>query len=127
MNILAFTDMHESLAALNRMKNKSNKADIIVCCGDISIFGGGLEFMMKELSAIKKEIIVIHGNHEDAKNMKKLCNAKNVHFIHKNKKKIGDVLFIGYGGGGFEFQDLKFEKMTKKFNKWIKENQSELT
>ena len=42
MKILAFTDMHESLIALNRVKKKSSKADVIVCCGDISIFGGGL-------------------------------------------------------------------------------------
>ena len=122
MRILAFTDMHESLTALNRMKKQSKKADVIVCCGDISIFEGGLEFMMEELSAIKKEIIVVHGNHEDKNNMKKLCKAKNVHFIHKNKKKIGDVLFIGYGGGGFNFEDPEFEKMTKKFEKWIKDS-----
>ena len=124
MKILSFTDMHESLNALNRLKKASKNVDVIVCCGDISIFEGGLEFMMEELSAIKKEIIVIHGNHEDAKNMKKLCNAKNVHFIHKNKKKIDDVLFIGYGGGGFDFEDPGFEKMVPKFEKWIKESKA---
>ena len=124
MEILAFTDMHESLTALNRMKKKCVKSDIVVCCGDISLFEGGLEFMMEELSSIKKEIIVVHGNHEDEKNMRKLCKAKNVHFIHKGKKKIGDILFIGYGGGGFNFEDPEFEKMTKKFEKWIKENKA---
>ena len=124
MKILSFTDMHESLTALNRLKKDSKKADVIVCCGDISIFEGGLEFMMEELSAIKKEIIVVHGNHEDEKNMKRLCKAKNVHFIHKNKKEIDDVLFIGYGGGGFDFEDPKFEKMIPKFEKWIKDSKS---
>jgi hypothetical protein len=124
MKLLAFTDMHESLTALNRVKKKSKNVDVVVCCGDISIFEGGLEFMMEELSKIKKEIIVVHGNHEDEKNMKRLCKAKNVHFIHKNKKKIGDILFIGYGGGGFDLEDPEFEGMTNTFKKWIKESKS---
>ena len=124
MKILAFTDMHESLTALNRMKKKINKSDIVVCCGDISIFEGGLEFMMEELSAIKKDIIVIHGNHEDEKNMKRLCKSKNLHFIHKYKKEVGEVLFLGYGGGGFNFKDPEFDKITTKFDKWIKESKA---
>ena len=31
----------------------SKNVDVFVCCGDISIFEGGLEFMMEELSKIK--------------------------------------------------------------------------
>ena len=124
MKIIAFTDMHENLTASHRLKKNSKKVDVVVCCGDISIFEGGLELMMEELSNIKKEIIVVHGNHEEESNMKKLCKAKNVHFIHKNKKMINDVLFIGYGGGGFDFEDPEFEKMIPKFEKWIKDSKA---
>ena len=47
-SLLARGKNSRPITALNRMKKKSNKSDVIVCCGDISIFEGGLEFNSTE-------------------------------------------------------------------------------
>ena len=121
MKILTFVDLHGSLTALKEIKKKSKDVDIILCGGDISVFEQDIDFLISELSKTKKQIIIVHGNHEDPNNLKKVCSKyKNIHFIHKSKKKIGNTLFIGYGGGGFTFEDTEFDKITPKLEKWIK-------
>ncbi len=123
MKILTFVDLHGSLTALKEIKKKSKNVDIILCAGDLSVFEQDLDFLISELSKTKKQAIIVHGNHEDPKTLKKICSKyKNVHFLHKAKKKIKNTLFIGYGGGGFTFEDSEFEKITPKLEKWIKEH-----
>ncbi|MBC8444021.1 metallophosphoesterase family protein [Candidatus Woesearchaeota archaeon] len=126
MKILAFVDLHGSLTALKEIKKKAKKADIIVCAGDLTIFEADMEFLIDELSHLGKEIIMVHGNHEGADYMKEVCGFyDNIHFIHKKKKVIGDVLFLGYGGKGFSIEDEEFDKLAKKFEKWIKSSKAE--
>ena len=68
MKLLAFTDIHGSLTALKRIeqKIKSEKPDLLVCAGDISIFEHGIVGILKKLNKLNKKIIIVHGNHEDA-------------------------------------------------------------
>ena len=123
MKLLLFVDMHGSLNSLEEIKKKSGDADLIVCAGDITIFESDIEFFIAELAKLGKEVIIIHGNHEDQKTLESLCLLyDNIHFVHKKKKKIGDVLFIGYGGGGFSFKDKELENVGGKMSKWIKEH-----
>ena len=85
MKILAFTDVHGSLSALRRIeqKVKSQKPDLIVCAGDISIFEHGIVGIMRKFNKLNKKIIIIHGNHEDASTFRKLSKIfKNIIFGH---------------------------------------------
>ncbi len=126
MKLLAFTDIHGSLTALRRLeqKVKYQKPDLLVCAGDISIFEHGIVGIMRKLSQLNKRILIIHGNHEDASTFFKYSRLfKNIIFIHKNYFIEEDLLFLGYGGGGFSKTDRMFEHIAKtKFNKIIKEN-----
>ncbi len=125
MKILAFTDVHGSLLALRRIEKKVNheKPDLIVCAGDISIFEHGIFGIIKRLGKLNKEIVIIHGNHEDDSTFRKLSKLfKSIIFIHKNYFIKNNALFLGYGGGGFSIVDKEFEKIAKKFKKIIKEN-----
>lgn len=123
MKALIFVDMHGSLDALEKIKEKGKNVDMIICAGDISIFEADLDYLVMELSKIGKDIIMVHGNHEDEKNLRKVCDRyDNIHFLHKEKKKVGDVLFIGYGGGGFSFDDPELEEASSKMEKWIKKH-----
>ena len=104
MKLLAFTDTHGSLSALRRIEQKTiaQKPDLLVCAGDISIFEHGIINLMRRLNKLNKKIIIIHGNHEDASTYIKLSRLfKNIIFIHKNYFIEDNILFLGYGGGGF--------------------------
>jgi len=125
MKILAFTDLHTSRFAIKKLRNKIKKhdPDILVCAGDISIFGLGMNFILNKLNKLKKKILIIHGNHESEKLLKKLCGKyKNLIFIHKKSYKFNDYIFFGYGGGGFSLIDNDFDKVGKDFEKIIKKN-----
>ena len=126
MKILAFTDIHGSLLALKRIeqKAKTQKPDLLVCAGDISIFEHGIMGILRRLNKLNKKIIIIHGNHEDHSTFRKLSRLfKNITFIHKNHFIEDNVLFLGYGGGGFVMIDREFEKIANtKFKKIIKNN-----
>ena len=126
MKLLAFTDLHGSLTALRRIeqKIKSQKPDLLVCAGDISIFEHGIMGIMRKLNRLNKKIIIVHGNHEDPSTFAKCSRMfKNVVFIHGKHFVENNILFLGYGGGGFSNVDRTFEKIAKtKFSKIIKEN-----
>ena len=126
MKILAFTDIHGSLLALKRIgqKMKSQKPDLLVCAGDVSIFEHGIIGILRRLNKLNKKVIIIHGNHEDDSTFRKLSKSfKNINFVHKNHFIADNVLFLGYGGGGFSVVDKEFEKIANsKFKKIIKIN-----
>ena len=114
MKILAFTDIHGSLSALRRIgqKVKSQNPDLLVCAGDITIFERGIIAILRRLNKLNKKIIIIHGNHEDSSTFIKFSKLfKNIIFIHKKSFIEDNVLFLGFGGGGFALVDKKFEKV----------------
>ena len=120
MRILAFIDMHGSVSALKKIKQKSKNCDIIVCGGDFTIFEQNIQELLKEFSKLKKEILMIHGNHEGEDELRHFCHKyKNIHFIHGTHFIFEDVVFLGWGGGGFSQKDKEFEKKSKKFKKFL--------
>jgi putative phosphoesterase len=128
MKILAFTDIHDSFSALRRIeqKVKTQKPDLLVCAGDISLFEHGIVGIVRRLNKLNKKIIMVHGNHEDDSTFVRLSKLfKNIIFVHKKYFIEDNLLFLGYGGGGFSANDEKFEKIAKsKFKRIIKNNQN---
>jgi len=121
MKILAFVDMHGDLSALIDLKKKAKKADAIVCAGDITIFENDIDYFLLELNNIGKPVLIIHGNHESSSVLKNLCKPlENITFIHKKLHKLQDLLFVGYGGGGFSLTEPGFEKFVKNNKSKIK-------
>lgn len=128
MKLLAFTDTHGSLLALKRIEQKvrTQKPDLLVCAGDISIFEHGIVGIARRLNKLNRKIIMIHGNHEDDSTFRKLSKLfKNIIFVHKAYHVENDVLFLGYGGGGFTLYDKEFDSTANtKFRKIIKNNKN---
>jgi uncharacterized protein len=127
MKILAFTDIHGSEISIKRIsqKIKSERPDLLVCAGDISIFEHGIVGILKKLNRLGKKIIMVHGNHEDEESFPKYVKPlKNLIYIHGASHLEKDVLFVGYGGDGFSVIDRKFEKISKSLEKVIKSNES---
>lgn len=128
MKILAFTDTHGSQLTLKRIEHnaKTENPDLLVCSGDISIFEHGIAAIFRRLNRLNKKIIIVHGNHEDTTTYIKYSRIfKNITFIHKKHYIENNLLFLGYGGGGFSQTDKEFEHLAKaKFKYIIKYNKS---
>jgi len=125
MKLLAFTDLHLSSVAYKKIKQKVKKQnpDLLICAGDVTIFEQGLDFILKKLNQLKKKILIIHGNHETAIVMKKLCKKyNNIIFIHKKQYNHNNHIFFGYGGSGFSLVEPEFYKTGEKFAEIIKKN-----
>jgi len=121
MKILSFVDLHLSKKHYLQLKKKAEKVDLILCAGDVTIFGNSQKFILNKLNQLKKPMLLIHGNHETARDLKKGCRTlKNLTFIHKKFYKQDNLGIIGYGGGGFSMTDERFEKFGKKMMKKMK-------
>ena len=125
MKILAFTDLHLSSYGFKKIKSKVKKQnpDLLICAGDVSIFEQGLNQILNKLNKLKKTTLIIPGNHESDKVLRKFCKRyKNLVFIHKKQYRQDNYIFLGYGGGGFSLTDPHFYKTGEKFKKIIKKN-----
>lgn len=123
MRIIGCTDLHCNTAAVRRIAKlaKQKKADCIVCCGDISIFGEGLDYMIKKLAQIGKPVFVVPGNHDDQAVLRKLCSFyPNMHFIHKKIQQFQGYHFMGFEADGFSGQDVEFRHWAKKMSRKLK-------
>jgi len=122
MKILAFTDLHGDLKALKEIKKKAKnqRPEVIICAGDISIFGDNFAYLINEIDELNIPFLLIPGNHEDdsliRSSERMFENVKDLHNKHFVKN---DYLFFGFGGGGFSLIDKEFEQTAKKFKKII--------
>ena len=110
MRILSFVDMHGSVSAFKKIKEKAENADLIICAGDFSMWGKAEEAILRQFNALKKPFIIISGNHESDAELRSYCkDFKNLSYAHKRLLKVGDFLIVGYGGGGFSEREQEFE------------------
>lgn len=119
MKILAFVDLHGNKSALKKIVSDGKNVDVIVCAGDLTIFGQEEDKILRELNNIGKPVLMIHGNHEDESELRRDCSRlRNLYFIHNRKFKFDGYIFVGWGGGGFSFKDRELERNMSKFKKW---------
>ena len=124
MKILAVVDTHGSRKAMLEIKKKAKEADIIACCGDITVFGIEQEKIMKEWDRFGKDVLMLHGNHELESELREQCSkSKNIKFMHRALLRRNKTVFMGYGGGGFAIRDEKFERWSKIIGKKIKKGE----
>jgi uncharacterized protein len=123
MKILAFTDLHSNKKDFEKVKQKSKNVDLIVCAGDFTIFGDKTDYFLNQFNKLKKDFLLIHGNHETATEVNNLCHKyKHLFFLHKQTYIKDDIVFIGWGGGGFSFKDKTLEKKESYFKKILNQN-----
>jgi Icc-related predicted phosphoesterase len=111
MKILAFVDVHANKLAMRELGRKAQDADLLLCAGDISVFGNSLKESIDIMDSWNKPCLVIHGNHEDEDETRELCErSKHLTFIHGKELTIGGTTITGWGGGGFSRRDTAFER-----------------
>ncbi|MEM2121230.1 MAG: metallophosphoesterase [Candidatus Woesearchaeota archaeon] len=127
MRILCFSDIHGNIKALRNIVAYSKKVDLVICAGDFTEFSKRIQEILSILNTSKSKVLIIPGNHEDPKVLEKLCkNFKNLIYVHKKHIIINDVLFIGYGTGGFSIKDPDFVKFAKSLKKELSEKKNKI-
>jgi hypothetical protein len=122
MKILAFIDTHGNKRDLDSVISKSRLADIVICGGDFTVFEDNMEIELRRINSMGKTVLLIHGNHESASSVSAASmKHENIKFIHNNYFIKDDVIFFGFGGGGFSQVDHKFEIAANAFIEQLKE------
>jgi Icc-related predicted phosphoesterase len=115
MRILAFSDLHENMKALARLKVAAKKADVIICAGDFTVFGRSTEKMLREIDALGAPVVLIHGNHEDEDEVvSHLPKFKNIHWAHGKVIELVGFTFFGFGGHGFHRREPELEQFEQQ-------------
>jgi len=123
MKILVFADTHGSRKAIRDVIGKSADADIVICCGDLTIFEQDLKKLLRRLDNIKKPILMIPGNHENSTILKKACKAfDHIIYMHGRVFENDKLMILGAEGNGFSLIDKQFEKISRNFSKYLKGN-----
>ncbi|MFW5991231.1 MAG: metallophosphoesterase family protein [Candidatus Nanoarchaeia archaeon] len=123
MRVLAFTDMHGSMKAFKAVQRKATKADIILCCGDFTIFSHDLKKILNKFEQLKKPVLIIPGNHELGEDIQEYCEGtKYLYFMDGGLFETDELLILGAEGDGFSTTDSHFKKLSRKFKKLLKKS-----
>lgn len=118
MMLLAFVDTHGDMEALRKLKRKAAKADLVLCAGDITIFENHLRAVLREINSFGKPVLMIHGNHEGESRLKEECKKhSNLVFLSERFYEKENIVFAGFGGGGFSPRDVLFDKFAEKIKR----------
>jgi uncharacterized protein len=127
MKFLTFVDLHEDKKYLKALVSRAKEEDIdfVVCAGDITLFGRGLRYVLKQFNDLGKKFYLIPGNHESDRMINEVVgDYENVVNFHKKLFKIENYVFMGYGGGGFALEDPEFRKVSRE---WYSKHQDDKT
>lgn len=118
MKFLTFVDLHEDRKQLKELIQRASEPDIdfIICAGDFSTFGRGMRNVFEQFDKLGKKVYFIPGNHEEQQGlMEKAADYENCVNLHQRAVKIGQYVFLGYGGGGFAMEDPGFRKIAREW------------
>jgi Icc-related predicted phosphoesterase len=98
MKVLAFSDLHRDVDAVQRIMAESQQADVIIGAGDFATGGLGAEDTLSVLKASNVPVVIVSGNHDNTSVLLELCDDwENGHLLHGNGITVGDVDFFGLG------------------------------
>ena len=124
MKILAISDTHgyEDLVKKVAKKAKKEKVDLIVHAGDLTWFGKEQKGVLGPMTEENREVLMIHGNHENENIINLLSEAyplaKNIH--KKGVKRDG----VGIFGSGTT--DWGFKEDSEQVFKELKEGHEKI-
>lgn len=118
MKILAASDIHGDLQAAESLarKAKREKVDLIILAGDLSVFGNGLEGLLKPFRETDKKVALIPGNHDSEADifMLKQRYPDVIYDLHNYSFRIGDIGFFGCGLANIGPNELSEKEIRRK-------------
>lgn len=118
MKLLTFVDLHEDKKYLKKLVERASQPDIdfVVCAGDLTMFGRGLRYILRQFNNLGKKTYLVPGNHESDRMFKEvLPDYPNCININGKAVKLGEYVLLGYGGGGFSVEDPEFRKISRNW------------
>ncbi len=123
--ILAVSDIHGDSELAKKIADKAKKenVDLIIFAGDITLVEREFKGVIKPFEDLKKEILIIPGNHETNSTIKAISDfypaVKNIHGYSIKRENLG-IFGAGYdtttGPFWIEEEEL-FKTLKKGFNK----------
>lgn len=99
MDILIFSDLHRDAGAAESIVAESREVDVVVGAGDLATKREGLQAMVNVFAPMSTPLILVPGNGESDGELREACSGlDDVHVLHGNGIRIGEVDFFGVGG-----------------------------
>lgn len=119
MKMLVVGDIHgkdKALASTLEYMEKHNP-DMLIICGDITNFGP-VDWAKKFLNAIPIKTLAVPGNC-DPEGVLNSIGETNAINMHRMKKEIGGILFVGLGGSNHTPFNTPFERTEEQIYDWL--------
>ena len=100
MKLLAFSDVHCDLGAVESLVDQARSADVVAGVGDFASVHEGLAQTVAPLGAIEAPVLLVPGNNETADALRSATAGwDGVTVLHGDSAEIDGVAFFGIGGG----------------------------
>ncbi len=111
LKILAAADIHGDSSTSRKLAEKAvkEKADLVLLCGDLTMFNKESKDIIKPFIDKKLKLLLIPGNHDSFATAEFFAEFYGVKNIHGYSAQYKDVGFFGCGG-----TDLGLTRMTEK-------------
>ena len=114
MRLLALTDLHGDLKALDRSLNSAGVVDAILVLGDVGMTRASIERAYRRLAREDRPVYVIHGNHESEDDARELAHEHGLIFVHRSVAPLEDLFIVGYGDDGFSHERRDLDSFTSE-------------
>jgi Icc-related predicted phosphoesterase len=100
MRLLAFSDVHCDIGAVESLVEQARDVDAVAAVGDFASVHEGLEQTIAPLKAIAAPVLLVPGNNETLEALRKACEGwDGAHVLHGASAEVGGVTFFGIGAG----------------------------
>jgi uncharacterized protein len=100
MKLLAFSDVHCDLGAVESLVDQARGVDAVAAVGDFARMHEGLEQTLAPLKAIEAPVLLVPGNNETLEALRTACEGwDGAQILHGASAEIAGVTFFGIGGG----------------------------
>jgi len=128
--ILVAGDVHGDTGLIKKLAQKAKKqnVDLVILSGDFTFFHEHPKNIIGPFTKIKKQVLLVHGNHENLETLDFLSqaysNAKNLHGYSFKKNNVG---IFGAGGAiGFNITEKDMFATLKKAHKKVKDSEKKV-
>lgn len=99
MRLLAFSDIHRDLNAIDALADRAGDADVLVGAGDFATMRKGLQPVIDAIAALRKPAVLVHGNGESEAELREACGAHpHLTVLHGRHAEIEGLNLFGLGG-----------------------------
>ncbi|KAA0215631.1 MAG: serine/threonine protein phosphatase [Leptolyngbya sp. PLA3] len=99
MKILAFSDIHRDLGAVEAFAVRARASDVLVGAGDFATRREGLQPVIDALAALGRPTVLVCGNAESPDELQSACaRFEHLHVLHASSVELEGLTFFGLGG-----------------------------